>query len=65
MYDFICHPQLMRDILGDYLNFALRKKRFSMHNLYEIKSGRMKAKLENIVQETQNHINECEVKCFS
>lgn len=61
MFDFICHPQLMRDILGDYLNFALRKKRFSMQNLYEVKSGRLIKKLEEIVQETQSHINECEV----
>jgi hypothetical protein len=61
MYDFICIPQIMRDILGDYSNFALRKKRFSMQNLYEIKSGAIMPILEKIIQDTQLHINDCEV----
>ena len=32
-----------------------------MQNLYEIKSDRMITKLENIIKETQNHIEDCEV----
>lgn len=61
MYDFICDVDFMKNILGEYYNFAFNTDILSLKNLYEIHNGILNPILENIIKVAVKHVNDCKV----
>lgn len=64
MYDFICDPTILSNLLQNNLNLFLRKNIVSLKNCFEIKDGTLIKYLFSVYNFGLAHIKNCEVDIF-
>lgn len=61
MYETICDPSIVEDILQDKSNFALKRNIFSMKNISEIMNNQMLHFINKSFDFIMKHFKICEV----
>ena len=61
MYDLICDPIILSNLMQNNLHLFLRKNIVSLKNCFEIKDGSLTKYLTSIYNFGLSHIKTCEV----
>lgn len=61
MYDLICDPSILLDLLQDHSNLALEQNLLSLWNFKEINDGSLFRFMEKVYFLCENHIFKCKV----
>jgi len=64
IFDMICDPIHVSDLLRENMNLVLKINLFSVRNLVEINNGAMLQYIENCTDLLTLHIKGCQVEIF-
>lgn len=62
MYDFLCDPHIISDLLQNNIHLFLKRNILSLKNFFEIKEGKLILCLKEIYNEGFSHIMACKVE---
>lgn len=60
LYDSICRPSIVADLMPGYLNLLLKQVLLSVKNMTEIKAGTLQEKLKTWLVQFKEHFEGCE-----
>lgn len=61
MYDFLCDPHVISDLLQNNIHLFLKRNILSLKNFFEIKDGKLILILKGIYKQGLSHILTCQV----
>lgn len=64
MYDLVCEPAILLDMLQDRANLALQQNLLSLADFLEISDGSLLRFAEKVCFLAENHIFKCKVSVF-
>lgn len=62
IYDMICNPFLVEDLIQDNKNLLLKMNLFSLKNFYDIKNGSLDHTIDRYLKLLKAHVEGCS-KC--
>ena len=60
LYDTICRPSIVADLMPNYLNLLLKKNMLSVKNFVEIESGTLLSKMNEWLHQFKDHFEGCD-----
>ncbi len=60
LYDSICRPSIVSDLMPSYLNLLLKKNLLSVKNFIEINQGSLITRLKDWLKQFKDHFRGCE-----
>lgn len=61
IYDMICNPGLVQELMQDRINLVLKENLFSLENLLEIYNGALTKLITKYITLLTRHVDQCQV----